>query len=75
MDLQECNGQKRYDSNEVIGHHYHIDDLSPQAFRRAYVTALFVEDERWITAIEKYQMVVPGSPKNSRDKAHWCFKF
>jgi hypothetical protein len=31
--------------------------------------ALFAEDQRWLTAIEKYQMLVPGSPKNSRDKA------
>ena len=77
MDLQYCNEQKRYDFSTDEGFyyhgcdpkHYHIDDLSPQAWRRAYVAALFGEDERWLTAIEKYQMLVPGSPKNRRDKA------
>jgi hypothetical protein len=49
--------------------YYRIEDLGPQAFRRAYVSALFAENKRWTTAIEKYQMVVAGSPKNSRDKA------
>jgi hypothetical protein len=67
LDLEYCNGYKRYDFNEIVG--YHINDLSPQAFRRGYVAALFAEDERWLTSIDKYQMVVPGSPKNSRDKA------
>ena len=77
MDLAYCNGHKRYDFSTDEGFYYsgcdikncHIDDLSPKAFRRAYVAALFAEDQRWLTAIEKYQMVVPGSPKNSRDKA------
>ena len=67
MDLQYCNGHKKYDFHEIV--RYHINDLSPQAFRRGYVVALFAEDERWITAIEKHHMVVPGSPKNNRDKA------
>jgi hypothetical protein len=67
LDLQYCNGHKKYDFNEIVG--YHINDFSPQAFRRGYVAALFAEDERWLTAIDKYHMVVPGSPKNSRDKA------
>jgi hypothetical protein len=49
--------------------YYRIEDLGSQAFRRAYVAALFTENKRWLTAIEKYQMLVPGSPKNSRDKA------
>ena len=47
----------------------HINDLSPKAFRRAYVKALFLENEKWITAIEKYQIIVPGSFKNPRDRA------
>ncbi len=77
MDLSFCNGQKRYDFSTGEGFyypgcdtkHYHIVDLSPQAFRRAYVATLFAEDERWLTAIEKYQMLVSGSLKNRRDKA------
>jgi hypothetical protein len=77
LDLQYCNGQKRYDFSTDEGFYYtgcdpkyyHIEDLSPQAFRRGYVAALFSEDERWLTAIEKYQMLVPGSPKKNRDKA------
>ncbi len=77
LNLQYCNGQKRYDfsSNEGFCYpgcdpkYYHLDDLSPQAWRRAYVAALFAEDERWLTAVGKYQMLVPGSPLNRRDKA------
>lgn len=46
-----------------------LEDFSPQAWCRVYIKALFAEDNRWITAIEKYQMLVTGSPKNSRDKA------
>ncbi len=76
MDLSYCNGHKKYDFSTDEGFYYpgcdpkyyHINDLSPQAWRRAYVAALFGEDERWLTAIEKYQMLVPGSAKNSRDK-------
>ena len=77
LDLQYCNGQKRYDFSTDEGFYYpgcdtkycHIDDLSPQAFRRAYVAALFAEDECWLTAVGKYQMLVQGSPLNRRDKA------
>ncbi len=77
LNLQYCNGQKRYDfsSNEGFCYpgcdpkYYHLDDLSPQAWRRAYVAALFAEDERLLTAVGKYQMLVPGSPLNRRDKA------
>jgi hypothetical protein len=47
----------------------HVEDFSHKAFRRAYVKALFLENRRWITAIEKYQMIVSGSPKNTKDKA------
>jgi hypothetical protein len=76
-DLQYYNGRKRYDSSTDEGFYYpgcdpkyyHINDLGPQAFRRGYTAALFAEDERWLSAIGKYQMVIPGSPKNSRDKA------
>ncbi len=67
LDLKNCNRHKRYDFNEIVG--YHINDLSPQAFRRGYVAALFAEEERWLTAIDKYHMVVPGSPLNRRDRA------
>ena len=77
MDLQYCNRHKRYDFSGDEGFYYpgcdtkyyHIDDLSPKTWCRAYVAALFAEDEHWLTAIEKYQMIVVGSPKNSRDKA------
>ena len=77
LDLQCCNGRKRYDFSTDEGFYYlgcdskyyNINDLSSQAFRRAYVAALFAEDEHWLNAIGKYQMLVPGSPKNSRDKA------
>lgn len=34
--------------------------------KRAYIRALFLEDERWIDSIEKYWMMVPGDPKNER---------
>jgi hypothetical protein len=47
----------------------YVDDFSPKAFHRAYVKALFLEKENWITAIEKYQMIVAGSPKSTRDRA------
>ena len=78
MDLQYCNGHKRYDFKNDEGFYYpgcdpkncHINDLSPQAFRRGYVAALFAEGERWLTVIEtNHMVVVPGSPKSSRDKA------
>jgi hypothetical protein len=77
LDIQYCNGQKKCDFNTDEGFYYpgckpknyHINDLSPQAFRRGYVAALFAEDEHWLNVIEKNHMVVPGSPVNSRDKA------
>ena len=53
----------------LIGDLGYIEDFSPKAFRRAYVKALFLERANWITAIEKYQMIVAGSPKNARNKA------
>ena len=31
-------------------------------FKRGYIAALFEENERWITCIDKYWMVVPGIP-------------
>jgi len=66
LDLQYCNGQKRYDFSIDEGFfysgcdskHYRIVDLSPQAFRRAYIAALFAEDEGRLTAIGKYQILV-----------------
>jgi len=33
-------------------------------FKRGYIRALFLENERWITALTKYSMIVPGNPKN-----------
>jgi hypothetical protein len=77
LDLEYCSGQKRYDFHTDEGFyfygcepkHYHIKDVGPKAFRRGYVAALFTENNRWLTAIEKYQMLVPGTRKNSRDAA------
>jgi len=76
LDLQYCNGHKRYDFSRDEGFYYpgcdpkyyRIEDLSPQAWRRAYVAILFTKDASWLAAIEKCQMLVPGSPKNSRDR-------
>ena len=77
MDLQYCNGRKRYDFSTDEGFYYpgcdpkyyHINDLSPQAFRRAYVADLFAEDGYSLNVIGKYQMLVPGTHKNKRDAA------
>ena len=33
-------------------------------FKRGYIRALFLEDERWVTALTKYSMIVPGNPKS-----------
>jgi hypothetical protein len=75
LDLQYCNGQKGYHFSTDEGFfypncdskHYDIPDVSHKAFRRAYVKALFVEDQRWLTLIEGYHMLVPGTHKNPRD--------
>jgi hypothetical protein len=40
--------------------------LDPLDFKRGYIRALFLEDERWIDCITKYWMIVPGDPKNQR---------
>jgi len=40
--------------------------FDPLDFKRGYIRALFLGDERWITAITKYAMIVPGDPKNQR---------
>jgi hypothetical protein len=77
LDLEYCNGQKRYDFHTDEGFyfhgcepkHYHIKDVGPKAFRRGYVAALFTENNRWLTAIEKYQMLVPGTRKNPKAAA------
>jgi hypothetical protein len=77
LDLQYCNSHNRYDFSTDEGFYYpgcdpkyyHINDLSPKAFRRAYVAALFTENKRWLTLIENYHMIVPGSRKNKRDAA------
>jgi hypothetical protein len=77
LDLSFCNGHKRYDFRNDEGFfypncdskHYDIPDVSHKAFRRAYVKALFVEDQRWLTLIEGYHMLVPGTRKNPRDAA------
>jgi len=34
--------------------HVYVTDFSPQAWRRAYIRALFLEDERWIKCIEAW---------------------
>lgn len=51
------------------GKQVNVEDFSPRASRKAYIKALFLENRRWIVAIEKYQMMVSGSPKNAKDKA------
>jgi len=42
--------------------------FDPLDFKRGYIRALFLEDERWITCIEKYWMIIPGNPKNQRHR-------
>jgi hypothetical protein len=77
LDLQYCNGQKRYDFSTDEGFYYpgceakyyDIKDLSPKAYRRGYVKALFTENRYWLTLIENYHMLVPGTRKNKRDDA------
>jgi len=39
-------------------------------FKRGYIRALFLGDERWISAITKYAMIVPGNPKSQTVIAH-----
>ena len=77
MDLSYCNGRKSYDfsTDEEFYYpdcnvkYYDIKDVSPKAFRRAYVAALFTENKRWITLIEGYHMIVPGTRINKRGAA------
>ena len=77
LDLDYCNGQNRYDFGTDEGFyfpgcdpkHYDIKDVGLKAFRRAYVKAVFTENKRWLTEIEKYQMLVPGTRKDLRDAA------
>ena len=38
--------------------------FDPVDFKRGYIRALFLEDERWITALTKYSMIVPGNSKS-----------
>lgn len=35
-------------------------------FKRGYIRALFLENQRWITALINYAMIVPGKPKSQR---------
>jgi hypothetical protein len=77
LDLQYCNGQKEYDFSTDGGFYYpgcdpkyyNINDLGSKAFRRAYVAALFAENRHWLTLIEGYHMLVPGTRKNKKDAA------
>ncbi len=77
MDLQYCIGRKRYDFSRDEGFYYpgcdpkyyHLKDVDPKAFRRGYVAALFAENRYWLTLIEGFHMLVPGSRKNKRDAA------
>jgi hypothetical protein len=39
---------------------------APLDFKRGYIRALFLGDERWINCISKYWMIIPGNPKNPR---------
>jgi hypothetical protein len=41
--------------------------LSAVDFKRGYIRALFLEDERWINCIIKYWMIVPGRRLNKLD--------
>jgi hypothetical protein len=41
--------------------------MSPVDFKRAYIRALFLEDERWTNYITKYCMIVPGNRLNRID--------
>lgn len=67
MDLQDCNGRKRYDFvNETA---YYINNFRPRSWCRAYVAALFTENKRWLSAIEKFQMLVPGTRRNHKAAA------
>jgi hypothetical protein len=77
LDLQYCIGRKRYDFSRDEGFYYpgcdpkyyHLKDVDPKAFRRGYVAALFAENRYWLTLIEGFHMLVPGSRKNKRDAA------
>jgi hypothetical protein len=77
LDLSYSNGWKRYDFSTDEGFYYpgcdpkyyDIKDVGPKAFRRGYVKALFTENRNWLTLIENYHMIVPGSRKNKRDDA------
>ncbi len=37
--------------------------MDPLDFKRGYIRALFLEDERWLRCITKYWMIVPGRKK------------
>jgi hypothetical protein len=55
--LQDYAGQ--LGRNKKPAHQFdHVD------FKRGYIRALFLEDERWTTALTKYSMIVPGNPKS-----------
>ena len=44
-----------------------LSSIDPVDFKRAYIRALFLEDERWINYITKYHMIVPGIRTNRID--------
>jgi hypothetical protein len=44
-----------------------LKSLGPVDFKRAYIRALFLEDERWINYITKDCMIVPGNRLNRID--------
>ena len=58
MDLAYCNGHKRYDFSTEEGFYcpgcdakyYDIKDVSPKAFRKGYIAALFTENKRYLIA-------------------------
>ena len=41
--------------------------MNPIDYKRGYIRALFLEDEKWINCIEKNQMIVPGNRLNKID--------
>jgi len=44
-----------------------LSSIDPVDFKRAYIRALFLEDERRINCITKYHMIVPGIRTNRID--------
>ena len=63
MDLEYCNEHRSYER------HGGSSGFDTKDFRRGYVAALFLDNEPYLIAIEKYQMLVPGTRNNPWDAA------